>query len=326
MKKILVTGAAGFIGFHLSQKLLDGGDQVLGFDNMNEYYDVSLKEARLSLLREQPGFSFIKGDLADRELVRNTIRQGGFDCVVNLAAQAGVRYSLTNPEAYVNSNLVGFFNIIDACKEFAVPHFVYASSSSVYGANEKLPFAESDPVDRPVSMYAATKKANELMAHAYSHMFGLKTTGFRFFTVYGPYGRPDMALFIFTKRILEGKPIEVNNFGDMQRDFTYVDDIVMGICALMESSASLTSRGTPYTVYNIGNSSPVRLMEFVSAIEKELGKKAIVEFRPLPPGDVKATYADTADILKDTGFAPKTRLEDGVKAFVAWYRQYYKTS
>lgn len=323
MKKVLVTGAAGFIGFHLTKKLLDGGDQVLGYDNMNEYYDVSLKEARLSLLQERQGFSFIKGDLADRELVRKTIRQGNFDCVVNLAAQAGVRYSLTNPEAYVTSNLVGFFNIIDACKEFSVPHFVYASSSSVYGANEKLPFAESDQVDTPVSMYAATKKANELMAHAYSHMFGLKTTGFRFFTVYGPYGRPDMALFIFTKRILEGKPIEVNNFGDMQRDFTYVDDIVTGICALMESSASLTCEGTPYTVYNIGNSSPVGLMAFVSAIEKELGKKATVEFRPLPPGDVKATYADTADILKDTGFAPKTRLEDGVKAFVTWYKQYY---
>jgi UDP-glucuronate 4-epimerase len=221
---------------------------------------------------------------------------------------------------------VGFFNIIDACKEFSVPHFVYASSSSVYGANEKLPFSESDPVDTPVSMYAATKKANELMAHAYSHMFGLKTTGFRFFTVYGPYGRPDMALFIFTKRILEGKPIEVNNFGDMQRDFTYVDDIVTGICALMASSASLTRQGTPYTVYNIGNSSPVGLMAFVHAIEKELGKQAIVEFRPLPPGDVKATYADTADIRKDTGFAPKTRLEDGVKEFVAWYKEYYQVS
>jgi len=326
MKKVLVTGAAGFIGFHLSKRLLGAGDQVLGFDNMNEYYDVSLKEARLSLLQEQPGFSFVKGDLADRELVRKTIRQGNFDCVVNLAAQAGVRYSLTNPEAYVSANLVGFFNIIDACKEFSVPHFVYASSSSVYGANEKLPFSESDPVDTPVSMYAATKKANELMAHAYSHMFGLKTTGFRFFTVYGPYGRPDMALFIFTKRILEGKPIEVNNFGDMQRDFTYVDDIVTGICALMASSASLTRQGTPYTVYNIGNSSPVGLMAFVHAIEKELGKQAIVEFRPLPPGDVKATYADTADIRKDTGFAPKTRLEDGVKEFVAWYKEYYQVS
>lgn len=326
MKKVLVTGAAGFIGYHLAKALLGRGDTVVGLDNMNAYYDVSLKEARLLQLGKEPSFTFVKGDLCDRELIRTVIQEGAFDTVVNLAAQAGVRYSLQAPEAYIQSNLVGFFNIIDACKEYNVPHFLYASSSSIYGANKKLPFSEQDTVDTPVSLYAATKKSNELMAHAYSAMFGLKTTGFRFFTVYGPYGRPDMALFIFTKNILEAKPIEVNNFGDMQRDFTYVDDIVTGICALTEKSAALTMDGTPYKVYNIGNSSPVELMEFVRAIEDELGKKAVVAFRPLPAGDVKATYADTSDILRDTGFAPKTPLKDGVKAFVAWYKEYYGVS
>ena len=322
-RNIFVTGAAGFIGFHLCKELLEQGSAVFGLDNLNRYYDPALKESRLAILARYPGFRFIKGDLEDRDGIRAIVREGGYDTVIHLAAQAGVRYSLTNPEAYISSNLVGFFHVIDACKEFGVPHFVYASSSSVYGANEKLPFSEADPAERPVSLYAATKKSNELVAYSYSHMFGLKTTGFRFFTVYGPYGRPDMALFVFVKRILEGKPIEVNNYGDMQRDFTYVDDVTAGIMALMERSAALTADGVPYRIYNIGNAAPVGLLEFIRAIEEELGKRAEITYMPLPAGDVKATFADTSDIRRDTGFAPHTDLRDGVKRFVAWYRAYY---
>jgi UDP-glucuronate 4-epimerase len=324
MKRTLVTGSAGFIGFHLSSALLAAGHRIVGLDNMNSYYDVSLKNARLARLQNNGQFEFLRADIENRDVVREVIRSGAFDTVVNLAAQAGVRYSLTHPEAYVQSNLTGFFNVLDACKEYAVPHLVYASSSSVYGANTQFPFSEQDKTETPVSLYAATKKANELMAHSYSSMFGLKTTGFRFFTVYGPYGRPDMALFIFTKNILEGKPIQIYNHGDMLRDFTYVDDVVLGISALMEKSASLNTADVPYRVYNIGNNSPVQLMDFVKAIESELGKKAIIEMMPLQPGDVKCTYADVSQMEHDTGFAPKTPLAKGIHEFVSWYREYYR--
>jgi len=324
MKRTLVTGAAGFIGFHLSGALLAAGHKVIGLDNMSNYYDVKLKQSRLSRLQNNEHFEFLQADIEDRSFIRGLVQNGKFDTVVNLAAQAGVRYSLTHPEAYIQSNLTGFFNILDACKEHAVHHLVYASSSSVYGANTKLPFSEQDKTETPVSLYAATKKANELMAHSYSSMFGLKTTGFRFFTVYGPYGRPDMALFTFTKNILEDKPIQIYNHGDMQRDFTYVDDVVSGIMALMEKSAALSAAGTPYRVYNIGNSSPVQLMDFVKAIENELGKKAVIELMPLQAGDVKSTYADVSQMEHDTGFAPKTPLAKGIHEFVSWYREYYQ--
>lgn len=324
MKKVFVTGAAGFIGFHLCTRLLHEGWQVVGLDSMNEYYDVRLKQDRLALLKEAPGFRFVQGELEDAALLNQLVGGEAFDVVVNLAAQAGVRYSLTNPDAYISSNLVGFFNVIHACKEHKVGHFVYASSSSIYGTNTKLPFSEQDKVDTPVSLYAATKKADELIAHAYSHMFGLPTTGFRFFTVYGPYGRPDMALFKFTKAILAGEPIEVYNHGDMQRDFTYIDDIVNGIMALMVKSRSLSGEGVPYQVYNIGNNAPVPLMDFVHAIEDVLGKKADIHFMPMQPGDVQNTYADASALKRDTGFAPATSLQDGVRAFVQWYKEYYK--
>ena len=323
MQKILITGAAGFIGFHLSKALLAEGKTVVGLDNLNSYYDVTLKEKRLEMLQGK-NFTFVREDIANGEKVDALIKDGKFDRVVHLAAQAGVRYSLTNPEAYIESNLLGFFNVMEACKKRAVPHFVYASSSSVYGANTKLPFSEDDKVDTPVSLYAATKKSAELMAYSYSRMFGLPTTGFRFFTVYGPYGRPDMALFRFTKNMLEGKPIEVYNNGDMERDFTYVDDIVQGIQLLMEKSASLRpDSAPPYRIYNLGNNDPVQLMDFVRAIEEELGIKAQIEFKPMQPGDVARTYADTSHIQQDTGFAPATPLKTGVHRFVTWYREYY---
>ena len=325
MKSILVTGAAGFIGMHLSLSLLADGYQVTGFDNLNEYYDVSLKHSRLKLLEGNSDFTFVKGDLKDRKMVRSLIREGDFETVVNLAAQAGVRYSLEHPESYIESNLTGYFNIIDASKEFGIPHFVYASSSSVYGANTKLPFSEDDKTESPVSLYGATKKANELLAYSYSSVFGLKTTGFRFFTVYGPYGRPDMALFIFVKNILEEKPIKVFNNGDMSRDFTYVDDIVGGIRALIDSSASLSCDGIPYRVYNIGNSDPVNLMKFIQAIEEELGKKAVIEYKPMQPGDVKSTFADVSKLKNDIGFVPKTGVKEGIRKFVAWFHGYYKS-
>lgn len=323
MKRILVTGTAGFIGFHLSSALLAAGHKVTGIDNMNSYYDVKLKQSRLALLQSNEHFEFLQADIENRDFVRGMIKNGAFHTVVHLAAQAGVRYSLTHPEAYAQSNLMGFFSVLDACKEHAVPHLVYASSSSVYGANTSLPFKEQDKTETPVSLYAATKKANELMAYSYSSMFGLKTTGFRFFTVYGPYGRPDMACFTFTKNILEGKPIHIYNHGDMQRDFTYVDDVISGIVALMEKSAALSATDVPYRIYNIGNSSPVCLMDFVKAIESELGKKAIIELLPMQTGDVKSTYADVSQMEQDTGFAPKTTLEKGIHEFVAWYRDYY---
>lgn len=323
MKRALVTGAAGFIGFHLTKRLLEMGFFVVGMDNLNTYYDVSLKEKRLSILKESAGFHFVFGDIADRQLVRETMASEPFDLVVHLAAQAGVRHSLTHPEEYIQTNLVGFFNVIDAAKKFAVPHFMYASSSSVYGNKKILPFSEEDRVDTPISLYAATKKSDELLAHSYSDMYGLKTTGFRFFSAYGPYGRPDMALFLFTKNTLTGKPIQLFNHGDMRRDFTYIDDIVGGIAALMERSTVLFGEKGKYEVYNIGNGNPIALREFVSLIEKEAGRAAIIEYEPMQPGDIKEAYADVSKLKRDTGFSPKTSVEEGVGAFVRWFRWYY---
>lgn len=330
---ILVTGAAGFIGFHLTKRLLNEGAQVVGFDNLNDYYDVNLKYARLKQL-EHENFTFIKGDLADRKAVSDLFAANRFDIVVNLAAQAGVRYSLENPYAYTDSNISGFINILEGCRHNNVRHLVYASSSSVYGANTKMPFSIHHNVDHPVSLYAATKKANELMAHTYSHLYGLPTTGLRFFTVYGPWGRPDMALFLFTKAILEGSPIDVFNNGRMQRDFTFIDDIIEGVYRVMhhlpepnlnwngDTPDPGTSRA-PYKIYNIGNNSPVELMHFIEAIEKCLGKTAEKNFLPIQAGDVPATFADVDDLMRDVGFKPATSVEEGIGKFVEWYREYF---
>jgi UDP-glucuronate 4-epimerase len=335
LKKVLVTGAAGFIGYHLSKRLLENDCHVAGVDNLNNYYDVGLKEARLRDLLNFKTFMFHRIDLSDREELENIFKQGGFEVVVNLAAQAGVRYSLTNPKAYVDSNLVGFVNILECCRQFNIEHLVFASSSSVYGANTKMPFSVHHNVDHPVSLYAASKKANELMAHAYSHLFGLACTGLRFFTVYGPWGRPDMALFLFTKAILEGEPIKVFNHGKMKRDFTYIDDIVEGVFRVMKKvpepnadwSSDSPDPGTSYTrykIYNIGNNKPVELMRFIEVIEDTLGRKAEKEFFDLQPGDVPATFADVDDLINDVGFKPSTSIEDGIKKFMLWYRDYYK--
>jgi UDP-glucuronate 4-epimerase len=331
---ILVTGAAGFIGFHVSQALLDRGDTVTGFDNLNDYYDVTLKQARLERLRSSPGFTFVKGDLADAAAVRALFSGRPFDRVIHLAAQAGVRYSLTNPGAYVQSNLVGFLNILEACRHARTPHLAYASSSSVYGLNARQPFSVHDNVDHPISLYAATKKSNELMAHTYSHLYGLPTTGLRFFTVYGPWGRPDMALFLFTKAILAGQPIDVFNHGRMRRDFTYIADIVQGVVRTADRiaapdpawNAAAPDPGmspAPYRVYNIGNHTPVELDRFIAVLEAALGKKAVRNYLPMQPGDVPATCADVADLQRDVGFAPATPLETGIARFVDWYRGYY---
>ena len=333
--KILVTGAAGFIGFHLCQRLLARGDQVVGLDNLNDYYDVSLKQARLKQLEGQAGFRFVRLDLADRAGIAALFAAEGFDKVVNLAAQAGVRYSLENPHAYVDSNLVGFINILEGCRHHAVKHLVYASSSSVYGANTRMPFSVHHNVDHPLSLYAATKKANELMAHTYAHLYGLPCTGLRFFTVYGPWGRPDMALFLFTKAILEGRPIDVYNYGKMRRDFTFVDDIVEGVIRVTDRIApanpewngDLPDPGTsaaPYRLYNIGNNNPVELMDLIGTLEKALGKKAEKNLLPIQPGDVPATYADVEALTADVGFKPATPIEVGVGRFVDWYRNYYQ--
>ena len=335
MSKILVTGAAGFIGSHLTLRLLARGDEVVGLDNLNDYYEVSLKEARLARLTGKKGFSFVRMNLEDRADIEELFAKEKFDKVVNLAAQAGVRYSLENPHAYIESNIVGFTNILEGCRHNKVKHLAYASSSSVYGANETMPFSVHDNVDHPLSLYAASKKANELMAHTYSHLYGLPTTGLRFFTVYGPWGRPDMALFLFTKAILEGKPIDVFNHGKMRRDFTYVDDIVEGVIRVLDKTASsnlkwngmspdpATSKA-PWRVYNIGNSSPVELMDYIKAIEKALGMTAKKNFMPLQAGDVPATSADVQALIDDVGFKPDTNVEDGVKRFVNWYREYYQ--
>lgn len=334
MKTYLVTGAAGFIGFHTSQRLLKQGARVIGLDNLNTYYEVKLKEDRLRQLTENSNFSFVSADLSNRDAVTSVFADQQLDFVIHLAAQAGVRYSLENPHAYIDSNLVGFTNILEGCRHHNVKHLVYASSSSVYGANTKMPFSIHHNVDHPVSLYAATKKANELMAHTYSHLFNLPTTGLRFFTVYGPWGRPDMALFIFTRAILEGTPIDVYNHGKMRRDFTYVDDIVEGILRVTENIPSGnaawqgdqpdpgTSRA-PYRIYNIGNNEPVELLRFIEIIEECIGKKAEKRMLPIQPGDVPATYADVDDLMADVGFAPRTPIEQGIANFVAWYREYY---
>ncbi|MBS0511512.1 MAG: NAD-dependent epimerase [Proteobacteria bacterium] len=332
--KILVTGAAGFIGMHTSERLLARGDEVVGLDNLNDYYDPTLKEARLARLTPNKGFRFVKMDVADRPGMERLFAEEKFDRVIHLAAQAGVRYSLQNPHAYVDSNLVGFINILEGCRHNKVQHLTYASSSSVYGGNTKMPFSEHDSVDHPVSLYAATKKANELMAHTYSHLYGLPTTGLRFFTVYGPWGRPDMALFLFTKAILEGRAIDVFNHGKMKRDFTFIDDIVEGVIRTMDRVAEADAgfnpdqpdpgrSNAPFRVFNIGNHNPVELMEFIAAIEKSLGKTAEKNFLPLQDGDVPATYADTSELNAWTGFAPATSVEEGVGRFVKWYREYY---
>jgi len=334
MRKILVTGAAGFIGFHLSKRLLDLGDAVTGLDNLNDYYDIDLKKSRLGQLRDYPGFTFHKADLHDKNDLKSIFYDGGFKIVVNMAAQAGVRYSLKNPHAYVDSNISGFLNILEGCRQNNIEHLVFASSSSVYGANTKMPFSEHQHTDHPVSLYGATKKANEVMAHAYAHLYGIPCTGLRFFTVYGPWGRPDMAYFLFTKAILEGTPINVFNHGKMKRDFTYVDDITQGVIRVMErppkaneqwdgNEPDPASGAVPYKLYNIGNNNPVELSLFIEILERCLVKKAERNLLPMQPGDVPATYADIDDLAKDVGFRPSTPIEDGLKKFTTWYREYY---
>ena len=316
MKTYLVTGAAGFIGFHVSRALLERGDRVIGLDNLNDYYDVSLKEARLGLLNDYQQFSFYQKDLANLEGLTEIFADNSIGFVCNMAAQAGVRYSLINPFAYQSSNLEGFLNLIHLSQEHQVENFVYASSSSVYGNNKKVPFSVQDRVDQPISLYAATKKANELVAHTYSHLYGLPCSGLRLFTVYGPWGRPDMALFIFTRAILNGQPIEVYNYGKMKRDFTYIDDIVRGVLASLD-------RPTPCSVYNLGNSRTVDLLYFIECIEKELGEKAEKKLLPMQPGDVAETYADISESQRDLGFQPTTKIEEGIEHFVRWYRSFY---
>ncbi|MDQ5882402.1 MAG: UDP-glucuronate 4-epimerase [Pseudomonadota bacterium] len=320
--KVLVTGAAGFIGMHVCQRLLARGDEVVGIDNLNDYYEVALKEARLAQLTPQPNFRFVRLDIADRDGLAELFAKEKAQRVVHLAAQAGVRYSITNPQAYADSNLGGFLNILEACRHNPVAHLVYASSSSVYGGNEKMPFAEDDSVDRPVSLYAATKKANELMAHAYSHLYGIPATGLRFFTVYGPWGRPDMAYFSFARAILAGKSIEVFNHGQLRRDFTYIDDIVEGIIRVLDKPATPEAAAphAAHRVFNIGNHEPVALLEFIETLEQALGREAIKAFKPMQPGDVLATFADTAQLQAWVGFSPKTSLKDGIGKFVTWYK------
>ena len=322
-KVYLVTGGAGFIGFHLSKRLLEEGAQVIGFDNMNDYYEVSLKEARLEILRKFPKYTFVKGDLADKEAVFSLFETYRPHIVINLGAQAGVRYSIDNPDAYVSSNLVGFFNILEGCRHFGTEHLVFASSSSVYGGNEKVPFSTEDKVDGPVSLYAATKKSNELMAHAYSKLYGYPVTGLRFFTVYGPMGRPDMAYYKFAQKIMNGEPIPVYNNGDMLRDFTYIDDIVTGVYNILCNPPRKNEQGAAYKIYNIGNNKPVKLMDFITVLEKCLGREAKKEYFPMQPGDVYQTYADVSELMEDFGFRPDTSIEEGLSAFVAWFREYY---
>jgi len=334
MAKIMVTGAAGFIGYHLSERLLQRGDEVVGVDNLNDYYDVTLKHARLNRLRRHSGFTFHQVDIADRVAIPALFASERPQRVVNLAAQAGVRYSITNPHAYIDSNIQGFINILEGCRHHEVEHLVYASSSSVYGSNTNMPFSIHDNVDHPISLYAATKKANELMAHTYSHLYRLPTTGLRFFTVYGPWGRPDMALFLFTKAILSGQPIQVFNYGKMRRDFTYIDDIVEGIIRVLDRTASPNPAWTgaepdpgtssaPFRVYNIGNHTPVELLDMIGIVEKCLGREAVKEMLPMQPGDVPATCADIEDLEADTGFTPATPIAVGIERFITWYREYF---
>jgi UDP-glucuronate 4-epimerase len=335
LHNILITGAAGFIGHGLAQRLLAEGRRVVGLDNLNDYYDVQLKRDRLANLQKFDTFRHAAFDMADREQMAALFAEERFDAVVNLAAQAGVRYSLINPHSYVDTNLVGFVNILEGCRHSGVKHLVYASSSSVYGANTKMPFSVHDNVDHPVSLYAASKKANELMAHTYSHLFNIPTTGLRFFTVYGPWGRPDMALFLFTKAILEDRPIDVFNNGNMERDFTYIDDIVEGVVRVIDHVAApnpawsgdapdAATSYCPWRVYNIGNNNKEKLMRYIEVLEECLGKKAQKNFLPMQPGDVPATYADVTDLVETVGFQPATSIESGVCRFVEWYRQYYK--
>ncbi|NVN98259.1 MAG: NAD-dependent epimerase [Geobacteraceae bacterium] len=335
MNRVLVTGAAGFIGFHLSKRLLSDGFQVVAIDNLNDYYDPSLKKARLSILESSDRFSFNLIDISDRLAMADFFAKNSFDAVLHMAAQAGVRYSLVNPHVYADSNLTGFLNVLEGCRNSGTGHLVYASSSSVYGANTTMPFSVHQNVDHPLSLYAATKKANELMAHTYSALYGIPTTGLRFFTVYGPWGRPDMALFLFTRAILEGKPIDIFNNGMMERDFTYVDDIVEGIVRVMMQPATpdpawssaapdSSSAAAPYRIYNIGNSKPVQLTRFIELLEKAIGKKAFKNLLPMQPGDLPSTYADISELSDAIGFSPDTPLETGVARFVEWYRQYYK--
>jgi UDP-glucuronate 4-epimerase len=329
--RALVTGVAGFIGYHLAERLLAAGIEVYGIDNLNEYYDVNLKKARLAKLLPYAAFTFQQLDLSDRAGVTHLFASQPFDCVVNLAAQAGVRYSLTNPHAYVDSNITGFVNLLEGCRHQAVQHLVYASSSSVYGVNPKVPFATTDNVDHPISLYAATKKANELMAYTYSHLYQIPTTGLRFFTVYGPWGRPDMAYFKFVKAIEAGQPIEVYNYGNMQRDFTYIDDVIEGVVRVMHQPPEITvtqlkgaeQPSAPYKLYNIGNNQPVTLAHFIEVIETALGKTAQKQFLPMQPGDVPITFADVDDLMRDVGFRPSTPIETGIERFVHWYRGYY---
>jgi UDP-glucuronate 4-epimerase len=332
---ILVTGAAGFIGFHVAQRLLESGREVVGVDILNNYYDPKLKEARLDILKRHPNFSFVKLDLADRAAIKLLFEQRRFPVVVHLAAQAGVRYSLENPHAYIDANIEGFANVLEGCRHNQCKHLLFASSSSVYGANTKLPFSVQDNVDHPISLYAASKKANELMAHAYSHLYGIPTTGLRFFTVYGPWGRPDMAMFIFAKAILEGTPIKLFNHGNMRRDFTFIDDVSQAVVRLMGrppqgnpdwsgDRPDPATSAAPWKIYNVGNNNPEELMHVVSLLEKEFGRTALKEMLPIQPGDVPATYADVEDLARDVGFRPSTTIEDGIARFASWYRDHQK--
>lgn len=334
-KQVLVTGAAGFIGFHLSKRLIEDRYKVVGLDNLNDYYELSLKESRLEILNRYPDFKFVRADLKDKAGVDKLFSENSFEFVVNLAAQAGVRYSITNPYAYLDSNLTGFMNILEACRHHKPRHLIFASSSSVYGANKKMPFSVHHNVDHPISLYAATKKSNELMAHTYASLYNLPTTGLRFFTVYGPYGRPDMALFLFTKAIVEGKPIDVYNHGKMKRDFTYVDDIVEGIVRLLPKAPTgnpswdglhpdPATSFAPYRIFNIGNNQPVELLKFIEVLEEKIGKKAIKNFMSIQPGDVPETFADIDALEKEVGFRPTTSIEEGINKFVDWYKEYYK--
>ena len=323
-KTYLVTGGAGFIGFHLSRSLLEKGIRVIGFDNLNDYYDVQLKKDRLEILKRYESYTFIKGDLSDKGDVFRLFQEYAPHIAVNLGAQAGVRYSIDNPGAYMQSNVMGFFHILEGCRYFPVEHLVYASSSSVYGGNEKVPFSTDDKVDEPVSLYAASKKSNELMAHAYSKLYNIPVTGLRFFTVYGPYGRPDMAYYKFTRKILAGEPIQIYNNGDMYRDFTYIDDIVEGMESILCNPPARNDKGVSYKLYNIGNNKPEKLMDYIETLERCLGRTAVKEFLPMQPGDVYQTYADITGLKQDYDFTPHTTIDEGLNKFVKWYREYYK--
>lgn len=327
-KRVLVTGAAGFIGFHLARRLLEMGCPVMGLDNLNDYYDVSLKKHRLDILEKYKSFQFQQGDLKDKDTLIDLLPSFRPDIVVHLAAQAGVRYSIDHPEAYIDSNITGFFHVLEACRFFPIGHLLFASSSSIYGNQEKVPFSVGDPVDYPISLYASTKKSNELMAYTYSHLYGIPVTGLRFFTVYGPYGRPDMAYFSFTRRILQGEPIQVFNNGDLYRDFTYIDDIISAMIPMLgsapKSGQGQAAAGAPYRLYNIGNNRPEKLLLLIETLERLLDKEGIKEYLPMQPGDVYTTYADITEIKEDFGFQPTTNIAEGLERFVRWYRQYYK--